>query len=108
MLEGLVTTCMDEGWVAATGSIAQLRREAQSLGLIEVSVRRGGPSVTTLRPLDRGDSQEHSLSAKYGKGDQPLHTDGAHLAKPPDVVWHRNVSDHEIAGLVPAVLRDTR
>jgi hypothetical protein len=54
--------------------------------LIEVSVRRGGPSVTTLRPLDRGDSPENSLSAKYGKGDQPLHTDGAHLAKPPDVV----------------------
>lgn len=86
MLETLVAMSRQEGWAAGSGSIAQIRREAQSLGLTEVPVRRGDPTVTMLRPLSRDDAQANSLSAKYGKGGQPLHTDGAHLAKPPDVV----------------------
>jgi Taurine catabolism dioxygenase TauD, TfdA family len=86
VLETLVVMSRKEGWAAGSGSIAQIRREAQSLGLTEVPVRRSGPAVTTLRPLSRDDAQANSLSAKYGKGDQPLHTDGAHLVKPPDVV----------------------
>jgi Taurine catabolism dioxygenase TauD, TfdA family len=86
MLETLVAMARKEGWAAGSGSIAQIRREAQSLGWTEVSVRQGAPTVTTLRPLNRDDAQANSLSAKYGIGDQPLHTDGAHLANPPDVV----------------------
>ena len=86
ILEKLIDMCRKEGWAAGSGSITQMRREAQFLGLTEIPVRRGDPAVTTLRPLSRDDAQANSLSAKYGKGDQPLHTDGAHLVKPPDVI----------------------
>jgi len=68
------------------GSIDAIRREATRLGLTEVPIRHGGPRVTTLRPLDRDEAPANSLSARYGKGEQPLHTDGAHLRIPPDIV----------------------
>jgi hypothetical protein len=85
-LEALVATAVKEGWAVGSGSIAQIRHEAQTLGLTEVSVSRGGSSVTTLRSLSHAAAKTRSLSPKYGKGDQPLHTDGAHLGKPPDLV----------------------
>lgn len=48
--------------------------------------RRGQPAVEVLRPVKIQDAPKRSLSAKYGTGPQPLHTDGAHLATPPDIV----------------------
>ncbi len=86
MLESLISAAKQDGWAAGTGSMDQVQREAIRLGLTEVSIRKGDPAVTTLRPVDRGAARPHSLSAKYGKGDQPLHTDGAHLVEPPDLV----------------------
>lgn len=52
----------------------------------EVPTRRGGPALSTLRPVDQAEAEPNSLSAHYGKDTQPLHTDGAHLAHPPDIV----------------------
>lgn len=52
----------------------------------EVPTRRGGPALSTLRPVAPAEAQPNSLSARYGTGSQPLHTDGAHLPKPPDIV----------------------
>jgi len=80
MLETLVSTAKKDGWAAGRGSMDQVHREALRLGgLTEVSIRKGDPAVTTLRPVDRNGARPNSLSAKYGKGDQPLHTDGAGL-----------------------------
>lgn len=39
-----------------------------------------------LRARRTDDSYPRSLSAKYGLGPFPLHTDGAHLRTPPDIV----------------------
>jgi Taurine catabolism dioxygenase TauD, TfdA family len=86
MLESLAATAAEEAWAAGSGSMEQVLQQARALGWTEVSIRRGGPSVATLRPVDPGDAPTNSLSAKYGKGAQPLHTDGAHLPNPPDVV----------------------
>jgi alpha-ketoglutarate-dependent taurine dioxygenase len=36
--------------------------------------------------VDSGEARPNSLSSRYGKAAQPLHTDGAHLAEPPDFV----------------------
>jgi hypothetical protein len=84
VLEALLPKVAQDGWAAGFGSLPNIRWEAMRLGWTEVANRRGEPPVTTLRPLDRGDAHPNSLSSRYGKGEQPLHTDGAHLLKPPD------------------------
>lgn len=86
MLEDLLKESRTRGWAASQGSLAQVERDAKMLGWTIVPTRRGGPPVTTLRPVDPAEAEPNSLSARYGKGAQPLHTDGAHLPKPPDIV----------------------
>ena len=86
MLEELLSESRTTGWAAAQGRLDQVQLDATMLGWTAVPVRRGGPAVATLRPLDRADAAPNSLSARYGKGAQPLHSDGAHLPKPPDIV----------------------
>lgn len=46
----------------------------------------GSSQAQTLRPMRAGDAPRRSLSAIVGHGQQPFHTDGAHLATPPDIV----------------------
>jgi hypothetical protein len=82
----LVAGAQRDGWIAATGDIEALRRQAAAQGWSEVPVRRGDQPVSVLRPVQPGSARSRSLSAQYGLGDQPLHTDGAHLASPPDLV----------------------
>ena len=42
--------------------------------------------VTTLRPQDHASARMYSMSAKIGLGPQPLHSDGAHMIRPPDII----------------------
>ena len=44
---------------------------------------REGRSMDRLSPRSQGEAHPKSLSAIHGAGVFPLHTDGAHLAKPP-------------------------
>lgn len=64
---------------------------------MEVPNSREDAALTTLRPADRQDAHPNSLSARYGLGDQPLHTDGAHRYMPPHWVLlfaeHPTVTD---------------
>lgn len=83
MLGDLLSESRRSGWASSSGTIAQVQQEAALLGWKEVPVRRGGPAISTLRPVDRTEAEPNSLSARYGKGAQPLHTDGAHLPEPP-------------------------
>lgn len=39
-----------------------------------------------LKPASPKMANAKSLSAVYGRGQQPLHTDGAHLSEPPDIL----------------------
>lgn len=86
MLEDLLIRSRTTGWATVQGRLDQVQLEAKMLGWTTVPIRRGGPAVATLRPLDPADAAPNSLSARYGKGAQPLHTDGAHLPEPPDIV----------------------
>lgn len=52
----------------------------------EVPVRKGEGAIKELRATPPDAAHPRSLSAIYGEGAQPLHTDGAHLRVPPDVV----------------------
>jgi len=86
MLDGLINAAKKAGWAAGSGSMDQVNREVISLGLTEVPIRKGDTALSILRPTDRNAAHPNSLSARFGKGDQPLHTDGAHLAEPPDLL----------------------
>lgn len=82
----LVSAARRDGWASGSGDIDAIRRDAKSLGWAEIPTRRGGAAVSVLRPVEAGTAHPRSLSAAYGLGQQPLHTDGAHLPDPPDFV----------------------
>ena len=63
-----------------------IRQGAKSLGLVEIANRRGDAPLAVLRLVEEGAAHPRSLSAVYGLGQQPLHTDGAHQPDPPDFV----------------------
>lgn len=48
--------------------------------------QKHGTAVAQLRPLSQSEAPSRSLSAVHGLGAQPLHTDGAHLRRMPDVI----------------------
>ena len=85
-LESLAALADREGWAEDSGDIKSVRRQASALGWEEVSPRRGDPAVSVLRPVSQLEARPRSLSAKIGLGVQPLHTDGAHLPDPPDIL----------------------
>lgn len=77
--EGVIT-----GWSALAGYT--VRNEAEKLGYEAVANRDGDPIETELKPTTAEDARPASLSAMVGLAAQPLHTDGAHLKEPPDLV----------------------
>lgn len=85
-LSDLEASARQHGWSTAIASVGEIRIAARYLGWKEVPTREGEPTVADLRPTNQQDALPHSLSATYGTGAQPLHTDGAHLADPPDLV----------------------
>jgi hypothetical protein len=48
-----------------------------------VSVRHRGPAIDRLVPTDVAAAAPHSLSAVFGLGEFPFHTDAAHHSAPP-------------------------
>jgi len=85
-LDSLLARAKKDGWATGHGTVPQVVADAHRLGLVEVPVRKGDPPVTKLRPVSKENARPNSLSSRYGKGNQPLHTDGAHLIDPPDFV----------------------
>lgn len=74
-----------QGWSRQKGTLEDVRREASLDGLL--SAARGLRSnERVLMPYEAAKAPRRSLSAVYGLGEQPLHSDGAHLRLPPDVV----------------------
>ncbi|SDU25513.1 TauD/TfdA family dioxygenase [Jiangella alkaliphila] len=85
-LRDLVGTARADGWASGTASMLHLRFQASLLLLDPVTSRQGQDRQDVLHPITSADAPKRSLSAAYGRGAQPLHTDGAHLTAPPDIV----------------------
>jgi len=83
-LRTLAEAAARDGWAEASGTLQEVRSQANALGWAEMPHRRGEPAATVLHPRTQETAHPHSLSATYGLGAQPLHTDGAHLPEPPD------------------------
>lgn len=86
LLERLVADAMAAGWASATGSISALLTEATALGWTPSPIRRGEAALGTLSVVTKAEAHAKSLSAMVGHGQQPLHTDGAHHSRMPDLV----------------------
>jgi hypothetical protein len=84
-VDTLLKSLLENGWVVTQGSLDQLERALHAHGMQRARTQRGS-ARQTLRPVSTADATPNTMSAKYGLGAQPLHTDGAHLRVPPDVV----------------------
>lgn len=90
------------GWSAITLNGEQikkmqfhLRTQSELAGYELIPNRRGQGVIDALRPSPQAEAHPNSLSSRCGLGQQPLHTDGAHLEETPDVVllWSEQSSD---------------
>jgi alpha-ketoglutarate-dependent taurine dioxygenase len=88
-LAALAERATRTGWAVGRSTYRNIELAAAALGWFGVENRRGDDGATVLRPTTVGSAHPASLSAKVGSGRQPLHTDGAHLRRPPRwVVLH--------------------
>lgn len=85
-LQRAANEAIRNGWATCQADIRELLQQAQQLVWRPVPIRRGEPAISTLRVVDSGDAHPQSLSARFGTGAQPLHTDGAHHRAMPDIV----------------------
>ena len=85
-LAKLVQDARRDGWVSVEGRIDSVPHQASLLGWEVIPSRKSGPEKDVLKPTKSQDAPKQSLSAKYGYGAQPLHTDGSHHKEPPDIV----------------------
>lgn len=82
----MITEARRSGWASAPGALDDVTKQATALGLMEIPNRHGESPVSVLRPTTKDAAHPNSLSARYGLGTQPLHTDGAHHVEPPSIL----------------------
>lgn len=81
----LLSDAERHGWSSTAGiSLAELHAIIATSPLEAVYNRRTDPVLSILKPTESRFAHPRSLSATYGVGPQPLHTDGAHQIDPPD------------------------
>jgi hypothetical protein len=104
-LQEAATVARRDGWSSLTGSVEDVRSAGLRHGWSEVPNRASGPTVSVLRPTSQAAARPGSLSAIHGLDKQPLHTDGAHLRQPPDIVVLVATSPTPVATLVRRIFR---
>ena len=85
-LDELRDEAREHGWATARATLIEVRSAAAGLKWVEVPFRSDDDPVTELKSVQQEDARPNSISAVHGLGRQPLHTDGAHLQRPPEVV----------------------
>lgn len=84
-LSDLWSEARESGWSTGQGRM-NVRAAAAMSRWTPVATRNGDEETSRLRPTDRGQAHPRSISAVHGLGEQPLHVDGSHMFRPPDVV----------------------
>jgi hypothetical protein len=74
-----------DGVATYRGSIGDVYACSRGLGFNSVTSAHRA-DVYELRPVDAAVAPRGSMSAVYGRGALPLHTDGANLVSPPQIV----------------------
>lgn len=71
------------GWIKlSSASSEEMQHIVRALGT-PLPNSRTGAEFTDLIPYERASAPARSMSAIVGTGDQPMHTDGAHIHDPP-------------------------
>ena len=81
-IERLLAALERDGFAVTRTSLEEFDALATRLGT-SVPVRRGGPTTDRLMPTPPDEAAPRSLSAIYGLGTFPFHTDAAHHRVPP-------------------------
>jgi len=104
MLKTNIDEVLHRGWsILEINPGSELLEISRALGEPMAS-RINGPLVDILRVVEAENARERSLSAKYGTGAFPWHTDLAHIRIPPRFVLMRSLG---AAGARPSLLFDT-
>lgn len=85
-LDELIAAAKRDGVAWTDGGIERLESRLHALKWALVPSRDKEPGLEVLKPSKEEEAHQRSMSARYGLGRQPLHTDGAHLLEPPDVL----------------------
>lgn len=88
-LQDLITTALADGWASTTElkwSEGHIERQIVLFGYSFAPARDRQLKIEVLKPLEKADARPESLSAQYGTGQQPLHSDGAHQDEPPEII----------------------
>lgn len=88
-LQELITAALSDGWATTTDlrwADGTIENTVRMFGYTLLPTRGRGLKIEVLTPTDQADAHPNSLSARYGTGQQPLHTDGAHHEEPPEVI----------------------
>ncbi len=92
-----------DGWSTMEESLDSVWSTLADSGCV-VPTRRGAGAIGTLQACPPDQAHPKSLSANYGVGPFPLHTDGAHLTRPPEFTLLETVVETP----VPTLLLDFR
>jgi len=82
------------GWATFDGTLEDVSNHARKSEWRAVALRRGDKVISDLHALTAGEARPNSISSRTGLGAQPLHTDGAHLDTPPDIVALASTCSH--------------
>lgn len=90
-LDEALSTARRDGWCLLNRSVSAvaasvLPQAGSSTGLRAIPHRTGKNVIAELCPTKPAAAAQRSLSASYGQGEFPLHTDGAYMTQPPEFV----------------------
>ena len=85
-LEDVNKELTSNGFALRDGTLSDVRLASILSRGWTMARQRAGASVSRLRPMDVTEAPPRTLSAVHGLNAQPLHTDGAHLKRMPDVI----------------------
>lgn len=96
MMAAALLELAQRGWVSFDGTLEDVTSYARAAGWEGVALRRGDALISHLHAVAAAEARANSISSRTGMGAQPLHTDGAHLARPPDVVALASTRSHRV------------
>lgn len=85
-LDGVEKELHSQGFAVREGNLHGLNFDSIRQRKWKPAKQKSGALVTAIRPMDKKQAPARTLSAVHGLDAQPLHTDGAHLRKMPDVI----------------------
>lgn len=89
-IKDLWSAAQETGWALESCTDANPSVTIQCLaklaGWVPVGTRADEGPVSNLRPVSQSEARAKTMSSVYGLQSQPLHVDGSHMLRPPDVI----------------------